>query len=37
MTANRKALTKAGLSLDAVELWEVNEAFAVVNLYAILL
>lgn len=32
--ASRKAIAKARLSTDAVDLWEVNEAFAVVNLYA---
>lgn len=32
--ASRKALANAGLGSDAVDLWEVNEAFAVVNLYA---
>jgi acetyl-CoA C-acetyltransferase len=33
--ASKKALASAGVGLDAVDLWEVNEAFAVVNLYAI--
>jgi acetyl-CoA C-acetyltransferase len=33
--ASRKALARAGLSIDDVDLWEVNEAFAVVALYAI--
>ena len=32
--ASIKALANAGLEADAVDLWEVNEAFAVVNLYA---
>jgi len=33
--ASQKALTKAGLTVDDVDLWEINEAFAVVPLYAI--
>ena len=33
--ASRKALAKAQLSPDSVDLWEVNEAFAVVNLYVL--
>ncbi len=33
--ASRKALADAGLGVDEVDLWEVNEAFAVVPLYAI--
>jgi acetyl-CoA acetyltransferase family protein len=33
--ASRKALEKAGLKPDQVDLWEINEAFAVVVLYAI--
>ena len=33
--ASQKALERAGLSADQVDLWEVNEAFAVVVLYAI--
>ena len=33
--ASRKALTKAGLTPDQVDLWEVNEAFSVVVLYAV--
>jgi len=33
--ASRKALVKGGLSVDEVDLWEINEAFAVVPLYAI--
>lgn len=33
--ASRKALAKAGLKPDQVDLWEINEAFAVVVLYAI--
>lgn len=33
--ASRKALANAGLGVDEVDLWEVNEAFAVVPLYAI--
>ena len=33
--ASRKALVNAGLGVDDVDLWEVNEAFAVVPLYAI--
>ena len=32
--ASRKAAANAGIDLGAVDLWEVNEAFAVVNLYA---
>ena len=32
--ASRKALANAGIEPGAVDLWEVNEAFAVVNLYA---
>lgn len=33
--ASQKALAKAGLKVDDVDLWEINEAFAVVPLYAI--
>jgi acetyl-CoA C-acetyltransferase len=33
--ASRKALAKAGLAVDKIDLWEINEAFAVVVLYAI--
>jgi acetyl-CoA C-acetyltransferase len=33
--ASRKALTRAGLIPGQVDLWEINEAFAVVVLYAI--
>jgi acetyl-CoA acetyltransferase family protein len=33
--ASKKALAKGGLGVDEVDLWEVNEAFAVVVLYAI--
>jgi acetyl-CoA C-acetyltransferase len=33
--ASRKALAKGGLGVDEVDLWEINEAFAVVGLYAI--
>lgn len=33
--ASQKALAKAGLSADQVDVWEINEAFAVVVLYAI--
>jgi len=33
--ASLKALSNGGLSVDEVDLWEVNEAFAVVVLYAI--
>ncbi|MEM3684364.1 MAG: acetyl-CoA C-acetyltransferase [Conexivisphaerales archaeon] len=32
--ASRKALQKANLSVDKIDLWEINEAFAVVVLYA---
>jgi acetyl-CoA C-acetyltransferase len=32
MPATRKALTKAGLSIDQIDLFEVNEAFAAVPL-----
>ena len=32
--ASKKALDSAGLDAEAIDLWEVNEAFAVVNLYA---
>jgi acetyl-CoA C-acetyltransferase len=32
--ASLKALARAGLKADAVDLWEINEAFAVVVLYA---
>lgn len=32
--ASRKALANAGLTVDDVDIWEVNEAFAVVVLYA---
>lgn len=33
--ASRKALSRAGMTADKVDLWEINEAFAVVVLYAI--
>ncbi len=33
--ASKKALEKAGLKIDDVDYWEINEAFAVVVLYAI--
>jgi len=33
--ASRKALANADLGVDKVDLWEINEAFAVVPLYAI--
>ncbi len=33
--ASRKALEKAGLKVEDVDYWEINEAFAVVSLYAI--
>jgi acetyl-CoA acetyltransferase family protein len=33
--ASHKALARAGLKADQIDLWEVNEAFAVVVLYAI--
>jgi acetyl-CoA C-acetyltransferase len=33
--ASLKALSKAGMKADDVDLWEINEAFAVVVLYAI--
>lgn len=33
--ASAKALAKAGMKLDQIDLWEINEAFAVVVLYAI--
>jgi acetyl-CoA acetyltransferase family protein len=33
--ASRKALANGGLGVDEVDLWEINEAFAVVVLYAI--
>lgn len=33
--ASRKALKHAGMGVDQIDLWEVNEAFAVVVLYAI--
>jgi len=33
--ASRKALANAGLGVDDVDLWEINEAFAVVPLYTI--
>ncbi len=33
--ASQKALAKAGLRADQVDVWEINEAFAVVVLYAI--
>jgi acetyl-CoA C-acetyltransferase len=33
--ASRKALASGGLGADEVDLWEINEAFAVVVLYAI--
>jgi acetyl-CoA acetyltransferase family protein len=32
--ASKKALSKSGVGLDKVDLWEINEAFAVVVLYA---
>ncbi len=32
--ASQKALDRAGIKADAVDLWEINEAFAVVVLYA---
>ena len=32
--ASRKALSRAGMTSDNVDLWEINEAFAVVVLYA---
>jgi acetyl-CoA C-acetyltransferase len=32
--ASRKALANGGMKVDAVDLWEINEAFAVVVLYA---
>ncbi len=32
--ASRKALAKAGLAVNDIDLWEINEAFAVVVLYA---
>ncbi|MDG6917398.1 MAG: acetyl-CoA C-acetyltransferase [Nitrososphaerota archaeon] len=32
--ASKKALAKAGLSVDQIDVWEINEAFAVVVLYA---
>jgi acetyl-CoA acetyltransferase family protein len=33
--ASKKALTRAGVKADQIDLWEINEAFAVVVLYAI--
>jgi acetyl-CoA C-acetyltransferase len=33
--ASRKALANGGLNVDGIDLWEINEAFAVVVLYAI--
>ncbi len=33
--ASKKALEKAGLKVDDIDYWEINEAFAVVALYAI--
>jgi acetyl-CoA C-acetyltransferase len=33
--ASRKALEHAGMNVDQIDLWEINEAFAVVVLYAI--
>lgn len=33
--ASRKALAKAGMKTEDIDLWEINEAFAVVVLYAI--
>ncbi len=33
--ASQKALAKAGIAADQVDLWEINEAFAVVVLYAV--
>jgi acetyl-CoA C-acetyltransferase len=33
--ASRKALAKAGLRVEDIDLWEINEAFAVVTLNAI--
>lgn len=33
--ASQKALARAGLKADQVDLWEINEAFAVVVMYAI--
>jgi len=33
--ASQKALAKAGMNADRVDLWEINEAFAVVVLYAV--
>ncbi len=33
--ASRKALEKAGLKVEEVDYWEINEAFAVVPIYAI--
>ncbi|MCI4464564.1 MAG: acetyl-CoA C-acetyltransferase [Thermoproteus sp.] len=33
--ASRKALERAGLTVRDIDLWEINEAFAVVTLYAI--
>jgi len=33
--ASQKALAKAGLKPDDIDIWEINEAFAVVPLYAI--
>ena len=33
--ASQKALAKAGLEAEDIDIWEINEAFAVVTLYAI--
>lgn len=33
--ASRRALERAGLGVDDIDFWEINEAFAVVTLYAI--
>ena len=32
--ASRKALAKAGLKADDIDIWEINEAFAIIPLYA---
>ena len=32
--ATRKALTKAGMAVGDIDLWEINEAFSVVTMYA---
>ncbi len=32
--ASKKALAKAGLKVDDIDFWEINEAFAIVPLYA---